>query len=44
MRRRANVAWLIYAIRSRLLLRFLGMSVGPLVGSAARHFLVDWGK
>ena len=44
MRRRANMAWLIYAVRSRLLLRFLGMSVGPLVGWAARHFLVDWGE
>ena len=44
MRRRATVAWLVYAIRSHLLLRFLGRNVGPLVGWVAEHFLVDWGK
>jgi len=43
MRRRANVAWLLYGIRSHLLLRFLGR-LGPLVGWVAEHFWVDWGK
>jgi len=44
MRRRAAVAWMIYAIRSHLLLRLLGRNVGPLVGWVAENFLVDWGE
>ncbi len=44
MRQRANLAWLIYAIRARFLLRFLGEGLGPLVGWVAERFLVDWGE
>ena len=44
LRQRAAVAWLIYRIHSRRLLRFLWWRFGPLVGWLAEHLLVDWGE
>ena len=44
LRRRATVAWLLYRIRSRRLLRFLGWKLGPFTGWLAEHFWVDWGE
>jgi flavin-dependent dehydrogenase len=44
LRRRAAVAWLVYRIRSRGLLRFLWWGFGPLVGWLAGRSLVDWGE
>ena len=41
--RRHAVAWVIYGIRIRWLLRFLSWKFGPLIGWLAEHFLVDWG-
>jgi flavin-dependent dehydrogenase len=41
--RRHAVAWAIYSIRSRWLLRFLSRYFGPLIGWLAENFLVDWG-
>jgi flavin-dependent dehydrogenase len=41
--RRHAVAWVIYGIRSRWLLRFLSHYFGPLIGWIAESFLVDWG-
>ena len=43
LRQRAAVAWLIYRIHSRRLLRLLWGHFGPLVGWLAEHLLVDWG-
>jgi geranylgeranyl reductase family protein len=42
--RRHAVAWVIYGIRIRWLLRFLSWRFGPLIAWLAERFLVDWGN
>jgi flavin-dependent dehydrogenase len=41
--RRYAVAWVLYGIRARWLLRFLSWNLGPLIGWLAEHLWVDWG-
>ena len=41
--RRHAVAWVIYGIRIRWLLRFLSWKFGPLIGWLAGRFLAGWG-
>ncbi|MDY7077521.1 MAG: NAD(P)/FAD-dependent oxidoreductase [Chloroflexota bacterium] len=44
LRRRYVVAWVIYGIRNRWLLRFLSWNLGPFMGWLAERFWVDWGE
>jgi hypothetical protein len=43
MGRRHAVAWILYAIRIRWVLRLLSRYFGFLIGWLAEHFWVDWG-
>jgi flavin-dependent dehydrogenase len=43
LRRRHAVAWIVYRIRIRWLLRFLSWNFGPLIGWLAERLFVDWG-
>jgi len=42
--RRYAVAWVLYGIRNRWLLRFISRNLGFLIGWLAEALLVDWGK
>lgn len=44
MGRRHAVAWILYAIRIRWVLRLLSRYFGFLIGWLAEHFWVDWGN
>ncbi len=42
--RRHAVAWVIYGLRARWLLRFLSWNMGSVIGWLAERFWVDWGE
>jgi flavin-dependent dehydrogenase len=42
--RRHAVAWVLYGIRNRRLLRFISRNLGFLIGWLAEALLVNWGK